>query len=87
MIPAPVKKISPSELLPLDGTVSVGCGTYGECILKTFKRFGITVIEKRLPLKAVMNEAQCMNTLTHASIPYLLGAQIEEKPFSLGGLL
>ena len=30
-----------------------------------------------------MNEAQCMNTLTHASIPYLLGVQIKEKPFSL----
>ena len=86
MIPAPVKQISPSELLPLDETVSVGSGTYGECILKTFKRFGITVVEKRLPtsdLKAVMNEAQCMNTLTHASIPYLLGVQIQEKPFSL----
>ena len=71
-------------MLPLVETVSVGCGTYGECILKTFKRFGITVFEKRLPtsdLKAVMNEAQCMNTLTHASIPYLMGVQIEEKPF------
>ena len=59
MTPAPVKQISPSELLPLDETVSVGSGTYGECILKTFKRFGITVVEKRLPtsdLKAVMNE-------------------------------
>ena len=64
----------------------VGCGTYGECIIKQFKRFDITVIEKKLPtsdLQAVIKEAQCMNTLTHASIPYLLGVQIKERPFSL----
>ncbi|CAB4006339.1 serine threonine- kinase HT1-like [Paramuricea clavata] len=90
MSTASVKQIRPCELLPLEvnnsATIPVGSGTYGDCFLKTFKRFGITVVEKKLPtsdLKAVMNEAQCMNTLTHASIPYLLGVQIEEKPFSL----
>ena len=90
MSTASVKQIRPCELLPLEGnnsaTIPVGSGTYGDCFLKPFKRFGITVVEKKLPtsdLKAVMNEAQCMNTLTHASIPHLLGVQIEEKPFSL----
>jgi serine/threonine protein kinase len=90
MSTASVKQIRPCELLPLEGnnpaTIPVGSGTYGDCFLKTFKRFGLTVVEKKLPtsdLKAVMNEAQCMNTLTHASIPHLLGVQIEEKPFSL----
>ncbi len=55
-------------------------------MIKQFKRFDITVIEKKLPtsdLQAVIKEAQCMNTLTHASIPYLLGVQIEDRPFSL----
>ncbi|XP_028410459.1 CTD kinase subunit alpha-like [Dendronephthya gigantea] len=90
MIAASVKQISPSDLLPLAentlATAPVGSGTYGECVLKKFKRLGVTVLEKKLPtsdLQAVMNEVQCMNTLTHASIPYLLGVQIEEKPFSL----
>ena len=83
------KQISPSELLPLDGsssaTVPVGSGTYGDCILKLFKRFDITVVEKKVPtsdLTAVMHEAQCMNPLTHPSIPHLLGVQTEEKPYS-----
>ena len=90
MSTASVKQVRPCELLTLEvnnsATIPVGSGTYGDCFLKTFKRFGITVVEKKLPtsdLKAVMNEAQCMNTLTHASIPYLLGVHIEEKPFSL----
>jgi hypothetical protein len=85
-----VKQISSSELLPLDGsnsaTVPVGSGTYGDCTLKKFKRFEITVLEKKVPtsdLTAVMNEAQCMNILTHPSIPHLLGVQIDEKPYSL----
>jgi hypothetical protein len=67
-------------------TIPVASGTYGECVVKQMKRFGIMVIEKKLPksdLRKVMNEAQCMNALTHASIPHLLGVQIEEKPFSL----
>ncbi len=54
--------------------------------MKQMRRFGIMVIEKKLPksdLREVMNEAQCMNALTHASIPHLLGVQIEQKPFSL----
>ena len=82
-----MNQISPNELLPLeDSAIPVGSGTYGECVLKIFQRFGITVVEKKMPpsnLKAVINEAHCMNALTHASIPYLLGVQIEEKHFSL----
>ena len=87
--PATINQIAPSELLPLRGNNSsvppVGSGTYGDCVLRTFQRFGIAVIEK-LPssnLKAVMHEAHCMNALTHPSIPHLLGVQIETKPFSL----
>ena len=70
-----VKQISSSELLPLDGnnsaTVPVGSATYEDCTLKTFERFEITILEKKVPtsdLTAVMNEAQCMNILTHPSI-------------------
>ncbi|CAB4035864.1 serine threonine- kinase, partial [Paramuricea clavata] len=87
---SPVKQISPSELLPLEennsAAVPVGSGTYGDCILKKFTRFGITILEKKVPtsdLTAVMNEAQCMNTLTHPAIPHLLGVQIDGKPYSL----
>ena len=88
--PATINQIAPSELLPLRGNnpsvTPVGSGTYGDCVLRTFQRFGITVIEKKLPssnLKAVMHEAHCMNALTHPSIPHLLGVQIETKPFFL----
>ena len=88
-ITASVKQISPSELSPVEKNINsspVGSGTYGECVVKQMRRFGIMVIEKKLPksdLREVMNEAQCMNALTHASIPHLLGVQIEQKPFSL----
>ena len=88
-ITASVKQISPSELSPVEKNIHsspVGSGTYGECVVKQMRRFGIMVIEKKLPksdLREVMNEAQCMNALTHASIPHLLGVQIEQKPFSL----
>ena len=88
-ITASVKQISPSELSPVEqniNSIPVGSGTYGECVVKQMRRFGIMVIEKKLPksdLREVMNEAQCMNALTHASIPHLLGVQIEQKPFSL----
>jgi hypothetical protein len=66
-------------LLPLEennsATVPLGSETYGDCILKKFTRFGVTILEKKVPtsdLTAVMNEAQCMNTLTHPAIPHLL---------------
>ncbi len=84
-ITASVKQISPSELSPVEknvtGTIIVGSGTYGECVVKQMRRFGIMVIEKlpKCDLREVMNEAQCMN----ASIPHLFGVQIEQKPFSL----
>ena len=84
-----VKQIHSSELLALDNASTmapVGSGTYGDCILKKFERFGIIVLEKKVPtsdLTAVMNEAQCMNALTHPSIPHLLGVQIDKKPYSL----
>ena len=82
---ASVKQIRPCELMPLEvnnsAAIPVGSGTYGDCFLKTFKKFGINVVEKKLPtdLKAVVNEAQCMNTLTHASIPYLLGSKLKKN--------
>ena len=44
------------------------------------------VLEKQLPtsdLKAVINEAKCMNILTHPNIPQLLGVQVACKPYSL----
>ena len=31
----------------------------------------------------VINEAKCMNILTHPNIPQLLGVQITSKPYSL----
>lgn len=83
-----VKQINPSELEPLKGNITskIGSGTFGECILKKYNRFGIIVLEKKLTsssLKAVIHEAQCMNVMTHPSIPHLLGVQIEERPYSL----
>ncbi|CAB4009522.1 Hypothetical predicted protein [Paramuricea clavata] len=78
MSTASVKQIRPCELLPLEvnnsATIPVGSGTYGDCFLKTFKRFGITVVEKKLPtsdLKAVMNEAQ------YGLSRYLQGKQMD----------
>lgn len=65
---------------------NIGSGTYGECSLKKYKRLGIIVLEKQVAssdLKAVITEAQCMNTLTHQCIPQLLGVQIEQRPYSL----
>ena len=44
------------------------------------------VLEKQLPtsdLKAVINEAKCMNILTHPNIPQLLGVEVACKPYSL----
>jgi serine/threonine protein kinase len=46
----------------------------------------MVVLEKQLSksdLKAVINEAKCMNTLTHPNIPQLLGVQITQKLYSL----
>ena len=64
----------------------IGSGTFEECILKLYKRFNMVVLEKQLSksdLKAVINEAKCMNTLTHPHIPQLLGVQITQKLYSL----
>lgn len=88
MVEASVNQISPFELVPLEQnhSLNIGSGTFGECILKRYKRFGIVVLEKQLvqsDIKAVISEAQCMNILTHKSIPHLLGVQIEHKPYSL----
>ena len=81
-----VNHISPDELIHLKEDACIGSGTFGECILKLYKRFNMVVLEKQLSksdLKAVINEAKCMNTLTHPNIPQLLGVQITQKPYSL----
>lgn len=70
----------------LNKDIHIGCGTFGECTLKLYKRFNLVVLEKQLPtsdLKAVINEAKCMNILTHPNIPQLLGVQVACKPYSL----
>ena len=44
------------------------------------------VVEKQLPttdLRGVINEAKCMNILTHPNIPQLLGVQITSRLYSL----
>jgi serine/threonine protein kinase len=44
------------------------------------------VLEKQLStsnLKAVINEAKCMNILTHPNIPQLLCVQTTCKPYAL----
>ena len=51
-----------------------------------YKRFNLVVLEKQLPtsdVKDAINEAKCMNILTHPNIPQLLGVQIECKPYAL----
>ena len=81
-----VNNICPNELTPLDENTCIGSGTFGECTLKLYKRFNLMVLEKQLStsnLKAVINEAKCMNILTHPNIPQLLGVQTTCKPYAL----
>ncbi|CAB3981856.1 Retrovirus-related Pol poly from transposon opus [Paramuricea clavata] len=81
-----VNNICPNELTPLDENTCIGSGTFGECTLKLYKRFNLVVLEKQLStsnLKAVINEAKCMNILTHPNIPQLLGVQTTCKPYAL----
>lgn len=67
-------------------TKSVGSGTFGNCYLKKFTRFGIKVVEKQLmdgSIDMVYREANYMQTFSHRCIPHLLGIQVEKKPLSL----
>ena len=70
----------------LNKDIHIDCGIFGECTSKLYKHFNLVVLEKKLPtsdLKAVINEAKCMNILTHPNIPQLLGVQVACKPYSL----
>lgn len=65
-----VNHICLDELVMLNKDIHIGCGTFGECALKLYKRFNLVVLEKQLPtsdLKAVINEAKC-NTPKHSTI-------------------
>jgi hypothetical protein len=55
-ITASVKQISPSDT----ATIPVGSGTYGECVVKQMKRFGIMVIEKKLPKSDLREVDSCI---------------------------
>ena len=80
-----VNQISPEELIQTNDEC-IGSGTFGQCSLKLYKRFSLVVLEKQLAtsdLTEVINEAKCMNILTHPNIPQLLGVQITSKPYSL----
>lgn len=63
----------------------LGEGSFGKCILKTYKRLGIAVVEKQITgnIHEIIKEAQTMQALAHTNIPTILGVQIEEKPYSI----
>ena len=77
--------IRPDELKEIHAD-SIGNGVYGNCFLKEFKRFGITVVEKQLidnNTDMLYKEALSMQKFSHRCIPMLLGVQLEKKPVSL----
>ena len=84
---ATVNLIDPSELQPIsEKELILGQGSYGRCILKSFKRLNVLVVEKQClmqSIKEMVKEAQIMQTLTHKNIPAIIGIQLEREPISL----
>lgn len=82
-----VNLIDQSELHQINGKdLILGLGSYGRCILKTFSRLKIQVVEKQFLVhntKEMVKEAQIMQALTHKNIPAIIGIQVEKEPISL----
>ena len=61
---ATVNLIDPSELQPIsEKELILGQGSYGRCILKSFKRLNVLVVEKQCLMqstKEMVKEAQIM---------------------------
>ena len=82
-----VNLIDPSELHPInEKELILGQGSYGRCVLKTFTRLKIQVVEKQCLMqntKEIVKEAQIMQAFTHKKIPAIIGIQVEREPISL----
>ena len=84
---ATVNLIDPSEPRPIsEKEFLLGQGSYGRCILKSFTRLKVLVVEKQCLIqntKEMVKEAQIMQALTNKNIPAIIGIQLEREPISL----
>ena len=79
--------VQPCELedLQIESPI-VGEGTFGECHLKKYLRFNISVIEKKLKdsdLPSLNKEAHYMQLFSHRCVPHLIGIQTKIQPYSI----
>lgn len=64
-------------------------GSYGECYLKTYSRYNLIVIEKRLAegsLASFHREAYFTQLFSHRCVPLLVELQTQTQPFQLYGI-